>query len=75
VPFKRLDATRLEAGLRRLLSDSVRERAAVLGESIRAEGDGTERAAQLLDEWLPTAKPTIGVDTGRGRTRLNRVPA
>lgn len=52
VPFKRLDQTMLEAGIRKLLSDPVRERAAVLGESIRAEGDGTERAAELLDDWL-----------------------
>jgi len=57
VPFKRLDAQALEAGLRRLLSDPVRERAAALGEAIRSEGDGTERAAELLDEWLLTAEP------------------
>lgn len=57
VPFKRLDRARLEAGIRKLLSDPVRERAAALGEAIRAEGDGTERAAELLDEWLLTAEP------------------
>jgi sterol 3beta-glucosyltransferase len=59
VPFKRLDAHRLEAGLRTLLSDPVRERAAALGTAIRAEGDGTEVAAQLLDDWLCTAKPLL----------------
>ncbi len=59
VPFKRLDAHELEAGLRRLLSDPVRERAAALGEEIRAEGDGTEVAAQLLDDWLGTARPIL----------------
>ncbi len=57
VPFKRLDRSKLEAGIRRLLSDPVRERAAALGEAIRSEGDGTEVAAELLDEWLPTAEP------------------
>jgi sterol 3beta-glucosyltransferase len=59
VPFKRLDRSRLEAGIRKLLSDPVRERAAALGEAIRSEGDGTERAAELLDEWLGTAKPLL----------------
>ena len=57
VSFKRLDARQLEAGLRTLLSDPVRERAAALGAAIRAEGDGTERASELLDEWLLTAEP------------------
>jgi len=64
VPFKRLDAQALEAGLRRLLSDPVRERAAALGEAIRSEGDGTERAAELLDEWLLTAEPFAGSPLG-----------
>jgi sterol 3beta-glucosyltransferase len=57
VPFKRLDRSKLEAGIRKLLSDPVRERAAAVGEAIRSEGDGTERAAELLDEWLLTAEP------------------
>jgi hypothetical protein len=57
VPFKRLGRAKLEAGMRKLLSEPVRERAASLGDAIRAEGDGTERAAQLLDEWLPAAEP------------------
>jgi len=57
VPFKRLDGSKLEAGIRKLLSDPVRERAAALGAAIRAEGDGTERAAELLDEWLLAAEP------------------
>jgi sterol 3beta-glucosyltransferase len=57
VPFKRLDGTKLEAGLGKLLSEPVRERAAELGTAIRAEGDGAEQAARLLDEWLPTAEP------------------
>lgn len=57
LPFKRLDAKGLESGLRRILSDSVRVRAGIIGTAIRAEGDGTQRAAQLLDDWLPTAEP------------------
>jgi len=57
VPFKRLDRAKLEAGMRTLLSGSVRAKAAALGEAIRSEGDGTERAAELLDEWLQTAEP------------------
>lgn len=57
VPFKRLDRSELETGIRKLLSEPVRERAAALGAEIRAEGDGTERAAELLDEWLLTAEP------------------
>jgi sterol 3beta-glucosyltransferase len=57
VPFKRLDSAKLEAGLGRLLSDPVRERAAEVGAAVRAEGDGAEAAARLLDEWLPTAEP------------------
>ncbi len=57
VPFKRLDRSKLEAGIRKLLSDPVREQAAQLGEAIRSEGDGTERAAEMLDEWLRTAEP------------------
>jgi sterol 3beta-glucosyltransferase len=67
VPFRRLDRSNLESGLRRLLSDPVRERAAALGESIRAEGDGTERAAELLDEWLLAAAP-IGTRRRRRTT-------
>ena len=59
VPFKRLDAHQLEAGLLTLRSDLVREWAAALGTAIRAEGDGTELAAQLLDDWLCTAKPRL----------------
>ncbi|HET7573667.1 MAG TPA: glycosyltransferase [Solirubrobacterales bacterium] len=57
VPFRGLDRSKLEAGVRQLLSDPLRRRAASLGEAIRAEGDGTARAAQLLDGWLPTAEP------------------
>jgi sterol 3beta-glucosyltransferase len=57
VPFKRLDRSTLEAGIRKLLSDPVREHAAQLGGAIRSEGDGTERAAELLDEWLLTSEP------------------
>jgi len=64
VSFKRLDRSTLEAGIRRLLSDPVRDRAAALGAAIRFEGDGAERAAELLDEWLPTAEalaaPALG---------------
>ena len=51
VPFKRLDASNLEAGLRRLLAAPTRERAGALGAAIRAEGDGSEAAAQLLEGW------------------------
>jgi sterol 3beta-glucosyltransferase len=57
VPFRRLDGAKLEAGIRTLLSAPVSERAAALGEAIRSEGDGTERAAEALDEWLLTAEP------------------
>ncbi len=64
VPFKRLDRSELEAGIRKLLSDPVRERAAALGEAIRSEGDGTERAAELLDEWLLTAEPVATATPG-----------
>jgi hypothetical protein len=45
--------------MRRLLSDTVRTRAAALGTAVRGEGDGTETAARLLDEWLLTAKPLL----------------
>ncbi len=68
VPFKRLDAGKLEAGLRTLLSQPVRRRAAALGASIRAEGDGSEMAAQLLDEWLSAASAVPG-SPGHNRTR------
>lgn len=77
VPFKRLDQTKLEAGIRKLLSDPVRERAATLGESIRAEGDGAERAAQLLDDWVVggAESRTDAEAARRSRTEwLSRVP-
>jgi len=54
LPFKRLDRRTLEAGLRTLLAAPTRKRAAALGAAVRAEGDGTERAARLLDDWLAT---------------------
>ena len=58
VSFKRLDARHARSrACATLLSDPVRERAAALGAAIRAEGDGTERASELLDEWLLTAEP------------------
>jgi UDP:flavonoid glycosyltransferase YjiC (YdhE family) len=65
VPFKRLDATTLEAGLHKLLSDPVRERASALGAAIRAEGDGTEQAAQLLDDWLVARVPAAPANSLR----------
>jgi sterol 3beta-glucosyltransferase len=68
VPFKRLDAGKLEAGLRTLLSQPVRRRAAALGASIRAEGDGSEMAARLLDEWLSVASAVRG-SPGHNRVR------
>ena len=64
VPFKHLDGHELEAGLRTLLSDPIRERGAALGAAIRAEGDGTEAAAQMLDDWLDTAKPVLTQSDG-----------
>jgi len=74
VPFKRLDRPRLEAALRSLLSNPVRVRAGELAASIRAEGDGTERAAQLLDDWLPTAGvPLVSpAPTGLGQDAFSR---
>lgn len=63
-PFRGLDRTTLQEGVGALLSPSIRERAARLGEAIRAEGDGSETAARLLDDWLVTAEPT---PRGRGR--------
>jgi sterol 3beta-glucosyltransferase len=76
-PFSRLDRATLEAGIRKLLSDPVRGRAAVLGETIRAEGDGTERAAQRLGDWLVDgAESRPGAEAGgRPPTQwLSRVP-
>jgi sterol 3beta-glucosyltransferase len=68
VPFRRLDRPALEAGLRRLLSGPVRQRAAELGTAVRAEGDGTDRAAELLDDWLAArAGPARLAPTGSGR--------
>ena len=66
----------LEAGLRKLLSDPVRERAAQLGAAIRAEGDGTERAAQLLDDWLCTARTYLELqqDSSLALQQLDRKP-
>jgi sterol 3beta-glucosyltransferase len=72
VPFKRLDRSKLEAGLRTLLSVPVGERAAALGEAIRAEGDGTERAARLVDDWLAAACRGIGVRDAEASRRRRR---
>ncbi len=62
----------------KLLSEPVRERAAVLGEAMRAEGDGTERAAELLDEWLVDgAESRPDAEAGRRFPTewLSRLPA
>lgn len=55
VPFRKLDRTSLEAGLRVLLDPGVARRADSLGRAIRAEGDGLPAAAEAFDEWLATA--------------------
>ncbi len=55
VPFRKLDRTSLESGLRVLLSPGVSRRAEALGEAIRAEGGGLPRAGRLFDEWLVRA--------------------
>lgn len=47
IPFAKLSAKTLEDALRRVLVESVRERARVLGEQLRKE-DGTAAAAQAL---------------------------
>ncbi len=57
VRFRKLDRTTLRAGLTRLLDPGVQQRAGRLGEAIRAEGDGTLRAATAVDDWLVTATP------------------
>jgi hypothetical protein len=77
VPFQRLDRGRLEVGMGRLLSAPVRRGAASLGDAIRTEGNGTERAARLLDEWLADAEPVTNLEAGRTSTSrwLSRVPA
>ena len=48
-PFRRLDETRLLRGLERLLRPEVRERAAALGERMRAETDGATVAAEVIE--------------------------
>jgi sterol 3beta-glucosyltransferase len=58
IPFRKLNRERLQEGVRTLLRPDVRARAQVLGEAMRAEGDGLPAAAQLLDDWLVTAEPT-----------------
>jgi sterol 3beta-glucosyltransferase len=75
VPFRRLDRSKLESGMRKLLSETVRTRATALGAAIREEGDGTETGAQLLDEWLSSAEPLTGPRRGRlRRKRLDEAP-
>ena len=74
VRFKKLDRPRLEAALRSVLRPEVQERARVLGERIRAEGDGLPAAATALDDWLVTAEPTPA-GTTHGRARRHRATA
>jgi sterol 3beta-glucosyltransferase len=58
VPFRKLDRTALQTGLRRLSDPGVVARADALGAAIRAEGDGLPEATQLLEDWLVAAEPT-----------------
>lgn len=44
----------LRSGLRRLLTEPVRRRAALLGEQVRAGPDGTPAAADQIDKYLIT---------------------
>jgi sterol 3beta-glucosyltransferase len=52
VPFRKLNQSRLEAGLDSLFDPAVIKRAEQLGAAIQAEGDGLPEAARLLEDWL-----------------------
>ncbi|MGA8117790.1 MAG: glycosyltransferase [Actinocatenispora sp.] len=52
VRFHQLDEDVLRDGMRRLLTDPVRERAAALGRAVRAERDGTPAAADELESYV-----------------------
>jgi sterol 3beta-glucosyltransferase len=49
----------LRSGLRRLMTEPLRRRAALLGERLRAEPDGTPAAADEIDKYL-AAQPRWG---------------
>ena len=49
----------LRSGLRRLLTEPVRRQAALLGERLRAEPDGTPAAADEIDKYL-VSEPRVG---------------
>lgn len=56
VPFKRLDADRLAAAIRTAVTDeAMRDRAAAIGERIRAE-DGVATAVRVLDAHLAASR-------------------
>ncbi|WP_354697995.1 glycosyltransferase [Paraconexibacter sp. AEG42_29] len=57
VRFRKLDRATLRTGLARVLEPATARRATQLGAAIRAEGDGTVRAATAVDDWLVTAMP------------------
>lgn len=57
IAYRKLDRARLQAGMARLREPAVIARAAALGRTIRAEGDGTVVAARALDDWLVSAEP------------------
>jgi len=59
LPFKSLDAARLEQALRRVLDPGVRNAAAQLGADLRAELDATPQITSLL-ERLGTSAKTAG---------------
>jgi sterol 3beta-glucosyltransferase len=51
VPFRKLNRSSLESGLRSILDPDTARRAEALGEAIRAEGDGLPQAARSLELW------------------------
>lgn len=56
VPFSKLTARTLTRGLRSILAADVKERAAALGASLRAEA-GLEDAARIVEQRVPSLPP------------------
>ncbi len=65
VPFAQLDAAALERGLGTLLEPDTIERAAALGERLRAEPSAAEAAADRLEALVGSVRPDRGSEAPR----------